>query len=75
MEYSDPFIPTFPKMREHHFDLNSVPLTQEALSGYDCVVLSTDHDSFDYDLIRSNAQLVVDTRGVYRGRIDNVIKA
>ena len=32
LAYSDPHVPVFPKMREHHFDLNSVELTAEKLA-------------------------------------------
>ncbi|MCE8015053.1 nucleotide sugar dehydrogenase [Halomonas sp. MCCC 1A17488] len=74
--YSDPHVPVFPPMREHHFELESVPLTPTTLAEYDAVVLATDHDRFDYDMIRAHAQLIVDTRGIYRGESeDRVIKA
>lgn len=63
--YSDPHVPTFPKMREHHFDLDSVPLTPETLGRYDCVLLTTDHRLFDYAMIRNGAPLIVDTRGKF----------
>lgn len=75
VDYSDPNVPVFPKMREHHFDLKSVALTREALASYDCVVLLTDHSDFDYQLIRDTASLVVDTRGKYRDTAANVVKA
>ncbi|WP_407070388.1 hypothetical protein [Mycoplana dimorpha] len=52
-------------MREHYFDLTSVDLTPETLAEFDCVLLATDHDSFDYDFIQRHARLVVDTRGRY----------
>lgn len=61
--YSDPHIPTFPKKRDHHFDLQSVPLSAQTLEDFDCVVLATDHDGFDYELLQSQAHLIVDTRG------------
>jgi len=61
--YSDPHIPVFPNIRKCHFDLSSVDLTPEALAEYDCVLLATDHDRFDYDMIGRHAQLIVDTRG------------
>jgi UDP-N-acetyl-D-glucosamine dehydrogenase len=32
------------------------------LAGYDVVLISTDHDDYDYDWIVQNAKLVVDTR-------------
>ena len=71
--YSDPHVPVFPKMREHHFDLSSEPLTAENLARFDGVILATDHDKFDYALIRQHAQLIVDTRGKLHGA--HVVKA
>ena len=73
--YSDPHVPVFPKMREHHFDLSSVELTAQTLEDYDAVVLATDHERFDYDLIKSKAKLIIDSRGKYREPAANVIKA
>jgi UDP-N-acetyl-D-glucosamine dehydrogenase len=73
--YSDPFVPKFPRMREHHFDLASVALTAENLKGFDAVLLATDHDGFDYALIRTHAKLLVDTRGRYREPAANIVKA
>jgi UDP-N-acetyl-D-glucosamine dehydrogenase len=73
--YSDPFVPKFPKMREHRFELDSTPLTAETLAGFDCVLLITNHDAFDYDLVREHAKLLVDTRGVYRRVQAHIIKA
>ncbi len=64
--YSDPNVPDFPLMREHSFDLSSVELTPEKIESYDAVVLLTDHNSFDYEMIRKHAQILVDTRGRYR---------
>jgi UDP-N-acetyl-D-glucosamine dehydrogenase len=45
------------------------------LSLYDCVLLATDHDAFDYELIRKCAKLIVDTRGVYGEPSANIVKA
>ena len=73
--YSDPHVPVFPKMREHSFNLSSVALTPETIASYDAVVLTTDHGKFDYDMIRNNAQVVIDSRGVYRAPADNIVKA
>ena len=75
VEYSDPHVPVFPPMREHHFDLASVPLTAQTISAYDVVLLATSHSAFDYDLIRQYANLIIDTRGVYLERLPNVVKA
>jgi UDP-N-acetyl-D-glucosamine dehydrogenase len=73
--YSDPHVPSFPEMREHHFDLSSEPLTAENIASFDAVVLATDHERFDYELIQTHARLIVDTRGKYRAPHPNVIKA
>jgi UDP-N-acetyl-D-glucosamine dehydrogenase len=73
--YSDPHVPVFPKIRKHDFALSSVPLTPETLASYDCVVLITNHDAFDYDLIKRHAKLIVDTRGVYLKPANNIVKA
>lgn len=75
LDYSDPHVPVFPKMREHNFDLKSVELSPETIKKYDCVVVATDHDKFDYDMILANAKLVVDTRGKYRKSAPNLVKA
>ncbi len=75
LDYSDPHVPVFPKMRRYHFDLQSIELTADTLARYDCVVLATDHDVFDYDLIRQHASLIVDSRGRYRTIAENIIKA
>ena len=73
--YSDPHVPVFPRMREHRFDLSSVELTPESVASYDAVVLTTDHSKFDYDMIRDNAQIVIDSRGVYREPAENIVRA
>ena len=63
IDYSDPHVPTFPRKRDYHFDLQSVALTSESIASYDCLVLATDHDGFDYQQLVQHARLVVDTRG------------
>lgn len=73
--YSDPHVPVFPKMREHHFELSSVALTAESLESFDAVVLATDHGKFDYELIAQHAKLIVDSRGKYRAPAAHIIKA
>lgn len=74
-DYYDPYIPKFPPMREHHFNMDSVKLDQETLAKYDCVIIVTAHDDVDYDLVAKHAKLIVDTRGVYPKSTKNVVKA
>ncbi len=75
ISYSDPHIPVFPTMRAHHFALSSVPLTEESISSFDCVVLATDHDRFDYDLIKTSARLLIDCRGRFVEGAPNIVRA
>lgn len=73
--YSDPHVPVFPKMREHHFELSSETLSADNIASFDAVVLATDHDKFDYELIKQHAKLIVDSRGKYRVPANHIIKA
>ncbi len=75
ISYSDPHVPRFLPMRKHDFDLESVPLTPATLSATDCVLLATDHDRFDYELIKAHAPLIVDTRGRYREPAEHIVRA
>jgi UDP-N-acetyl-D-glucosamine dehydrogenase len=54
VSYHDPFVPELP-----HEGLRSVPLEPAA---YDCVVISTDHSTIDYDRLVEEASLIVDFR-------------
>jgi len=73
--YSDPHVPVFPEMREHHFKLSSEALTADNLASFDAVVLATDHDKFDYELINQHSKLIIDSRGKYRTPAAHIIKA
>jgi UDP-N-acetyl-D-glucosamine dehydrogenase len=75
ISYSDPHVPIFPKMRHHKFDLTSVTLNQNELQKFDLVILATNHDAFDYKLIKNESKLIVDTRGVFQGNDPKIIKA
>jgi len=75
ISYSDPYVPSFPPMREYNFDLQSVNLTPEILANHDAVIVATDHDAFDYQAILDHANLIIDARGIYREPDDKVINA
>ncbi|PYM67452.1 MAG: UDP-N-acetyl-D-glucosamine dehydrogenase [Candidatus Rokuibacteriota bacterium] len=57
--YTDPYVPT---LRVGETDLKAVELTREALQEADCVLILTNHPEFDYDVVASEARLIVDTR-------------
>ncbi len=71
LSYSDPHVPSIPRMRHHHFEMNSLELTVEAISRFDCVVLTTAHSAFDYDFIAQHARLIVDTRAAFKAFKNN----
>ena len=67
VSYSDPHVPTLPRMRHHHIRLDSEPLTERFLQGLDCALIVTDHSSVDYAQVVNHARLVVDTRNATAG--------
>lgn len=73
--YSDPHVSTFPKMREHCFNLSSIELSSESIKEFDCVLIATNHKAFDYDMIKLHAQMIVDTRGVYKEPFEKLVQA
>lgn len=73
--YHDPYVPKFPKMRRYRFKLESTDLTEQSLKEFDCVLIATDHDDFDYRFIETHAKLIVDTRGRYRQSGANIVKS
>ena len=78
VDYNDPHCPRTHKMREHDLQMTSKKLSPKMLAGYDAVLISTDHTSYDYKAIVRHSQLVVDTRnataGVKTGR-SKIVKA
>ena len=40
----------------------------------DLVLLATDHDDFDYDLIKKYSKMIIDTRGRFK-KSEKIIKA
>jgi UDP-N-acetyl-D-glucosamine dehydrogenase len=67
LSYNDTHIPRLPKMR--HYDvpsLASCELTADFLASQDCILIVTDHSTFDWEFIVGHARLVVDTRNATR---------
>ncbi|KPJ65647.1 MAG: UDP-N-acetyl-D-glucosamine dehydrogenase [Coxiella sp. DG_40] len=78
VDYNDPYIPKTHKQRRHNLAMTSKKLSAKMLTGYDAVLISTDHTNYDYHWIVKNAKLIVDTRNatatVRKGR-SKIIKA
>lgn len=65
VSYNDPF---FAKVgRGRHYDLNMTNTPLEDLGKYDCVLIVTDHSSYDYERIVRESRLVVDSRNATKG--------
>jgi UDP-N-acetyl-D-glucosamine dehydrogenase len=63
LTYNDPHVPQLPKMRHHDLpEMSSIELTPEFLAAQDCVLIATDHSSYDYDFIVEHSSMVLDTR-------------
>jgi UDP-N-acetyl-D-glucosamine dehydrogenase len=78
VDYHDHLVPKLPKTRKYKYDMNSVKMNAKTISGYDLVVLSTDHSDFDYKLLAKNAKIIVDTRNAFETRSiksKNIFKA
>ncbi|HXN22692.1 MAG TPA: nucleotide sugar dehydrogenase [Candidatus Dormibacteraeota bacterium] len=67
LDYNDPYFPQLSKMRHYDYSaMKSVPLNPQTIGPYDCVVIATDHSSYDYAAIVDAAKLVIDTRNATR---------
>jgi UDP-N-acetyl-D-glucosamine dehydrogenase len=62
VDYNDPYIPRTHKQRQHNLKMTSKKLSEQMLSSYDVVLISTDHSDYNYKWIVKNAKLVVDAR-------------
>ncbi len=65
VSYNDPFFSFVGFGRKYQLNMYSQPL--DNLDTYDCVLIVTDHSSYDYQAIVDQAQLIVDTRNATRG--------
>ena len=66
VDYSDEYVTMIPKLRKYEFKKTSVELNKKNISGYDLVLLSTDHSYYDYKFIFENANIIVDTRNAFK---------
>jgi UDP-N-acetyl-D-glucosamine dehydrogenase len=57
--YNDPFVPAVVIDGENY---TSIEITEKVLHDADCVLITTDHSSYDYDFIVKNARRVIDAR-------------
>lgn len=65
VKYHDPLIPILPKTRNFNFSLKSIDLNPDTIKSFDLVLIATDHDDIDYNLIIKNSKVIIDTRGKF----------
>ena len=78
VDYNDPHVAETPTVRRHDLKMRSVELTRETLAAYDCVLISTNHSAYDYQMIADHGRLIVDTRNAFRavtGPRDHIVLA
>ena len=62
VSYHDPYVAATKKMRRHDPGLTSVAWDAVTLASFDCVVIVTDHDWYEWGFVGEHARLIVDTR-------------
>jgi UDP-N-acetyl-D-glucosamine dehydrogenase len=73
--YVDPHVPeVHGREWSGRFDIKAVTVGRGSFGQYDCIVIVTDHKSFDYDAMVAEADLIVDTRNAIRNPGRNVFK-
>jgi UDP-N-acetyl-D-glucosamine dehydrogenase len=78
VDYNDPLVAHTRRMRRHDLKMHSVPLSAGSLASYDAVVVSTNHSSYDWQLIADNSKLIIDSRNAMRrikGKRDHIVSA
>jgi UDP-N-acetyl-D-glucosamine dehydrogenase len=56
------------------FDVKASEVGRGSFGNYDCIVIVTDHKSFDYDAMVAEADLIVDTRNAIKKPAPHVFK-
>jgi UDP-N-acetyl-D-glucosamine dehydrogenase len=75
VDYADPFVPeVHGREWAGRRDIKAVPLTRGVLRQYDCVVIVTDHSTFDYAAMVAEADVIVDTRNAIKEPHPNVFR-
>ena len=70
LSYNDPYIPQLPSMRHYQVpELTSQNLTPEYLASQDCILIVTDHSSYDFSFITQHAALIIDTRNATKNAV------
>ncbi|WP_103665879.1 nucleotide sugar dehydrogenase [Gracilimonas amylolytica] len=69
ISYYDPFIPEIWETREYaeYTGMQTVQWNKETVSGFDAVLISTNHSTIDYDELAEWSECIIDTRNAMNG--------
>ena len=70
----DPLVKELPNSIKNLTHKKIKVLSEKDITSYDAILIITDHDQIDYDLIRENSKLIIDTRGRYEVAL-NIFRA
>tara|TARA_B100000029_G_scaffold496103_1_gene561968 strand:- start:1322 stop:2680 length:1359 start_codon:yes stop_codon:yes gene_type:complete len=59
VSYHDPYIPT---LKYEHLNMESIDINEPNFESFDCIVIATNHSSYDWDWIIKCSQCILDTR-------------
>jgi UDP-N-acetyl-D-glucosamine dehydrogenase len=64
VEYNDPYAVQFTD--SEGYKVHSTKLDYQNLSTYDCIILLTNHEVYNYEEISKNSRLIIDTRNAFK---------
>jgi len=64
----DPYFKEIKLGRQIKFKKKLINITKKNSKNYDCALIVTDHDKFDYRFIKNNFKVIFDCRGVYKAK-------
>ena len=74
VSYHDPYIP---KLQYEHFDMSSIDINESIMQSFDCVIIATNHDDYDWPWVIQNSHALLDTRNATantKGSKSHVVK-
>jgi UDP-N-acetyl-D-glucosamine dehydrogenase len=68
IDYHDSFIPQYIEggIKILNQNMVGVDLSPTSIPNYDAILIATDHDNIDYEMLYRHAKLIIDTRGRYK---------
>jgi UDP-N-acetyl-D-glucosamine dehydrogenase len=80
LAFHDPMVAKVALTRNHPelADMKSIDLNPVSIAAYDAVIVVTDHDDIDYELLSRHSRLIIDTRNAFASRglqADSIVKA